>query len=54
MKYARIFLAVAAAFSVFGMADAQNLTLEECSLEARPSAPNEIVSDAAGDTYYML
>lgn len=54
MKYARISLAVAAAFSVFGMADAQNLTLEECSLEARPSVPNEIVSDAAGDTYYML
>ena len=54
MKYTGIYLAVAAAISAFGNTDAQKLTLEECSLDARPSVPNEMVSDASGDTYYML
>ena len=53
MKYTGIYLAVAAAISAFGNTDAQKLTLEECSLDARPSVPNEMVSDASGDTYYM-
>ena len=55
MEYRRIYTAAAfAAVLAFSGFSAGALTLEECSLESRPAAPAEMVSDVTGKSYFML
>ncbi len=54
MEYRR-FCAVVMSVAVVAFSGfCQKLTLEECSLESRPSAPAEMISDSTGETYFML
>lgn len=54
MDYKKLFITAIVAFAGVEVCLSQALTLRECSLEASPSAPAQIVPEKNGNTYLQL